>query len=189
MSHEADPDHERSPTRRSLLSAAALGAGAALWPGVAGPSRAELAGAFVAAPTGTQMTPDRKIQDKFRELPSLDDFGPVGDGKTDDAERVQSALDWAAQRPGTRLRVPPRMYGLRRPVLIPENLELHGEMPGAGNVPLCGFRALPGFTSPYTLHYQSGRGPTKMVIAALLISKEWTENASFNRRLHLRDLF
>jgi hypothetical protein len=191
MSHEADPEHERSPTRRSWLSAAALGAGTALWPGAAGPSRAELAGALPPDSTGAgiQIPSERNTQDKFQELPSLDDFGPVGDGKTDDAEQLQSAFDWAALRPGTRLRVPPRMYGLRRPILMPENLELHGELPGAGNVPLCGFRALPGFTSPYTLQYRSGRGLTETVVAALLISKEWTENAAFNRRLHLRDLF
>jgi hypothetical protein len=170
-------------SRRTFLKGVLAAGG--LSPSTAEGNSAEPASSFSIDNSGVVRT----TQEKLRELPSIDDFGPVGDGKSDDWQRIQSALDWAGQRPGTRLRVPPRMYGLRRPLLVPESLELLGELPGAGNAPLCGFRALPGFESPYALNYGTSAGPREMPIAALLIAKEWTENAEFSRRLHLRDLF
>jgi hypothetical protein len=132
---------------------------------------------------------ERTVQAKLRELPSIEDFGAVGDGKTDDRARIQAALDWAGKHPGIRLRVPAKIFGLRGPLLIPQDVELQGEVPGAGNHPLCGFRALAGFASRYTLRYRGRSGVQEMNVAALLISKEWTENSTFNQRVHLRDLF
>jgi hypothetical protein len=120
---------------------------------------------------------------------SLDDFGAAGDGRSDDWKQIQAALDWAAERPGTRLHVPPRMFGLARPLLLPEGVELQGEVPGTGNAPLCGFRALPGFTSPYAMRFMAEGSMGQAAVAALAISKGWSENASFNRSVRIRDLF
>lgn len=131
----------------------------------------------------------RSLDEKLAEFPSLSDFGAVGDGETDDSEAIQAALDWAEANPGTRLRVPPRMHALGQPLLVPESIELLGELPGAGNSPICGFRALPGFQSAYTQRYWADDQPQELPVSALLISKGWAENAAFNRRIHLRDLF
>lgn len=178
--------HNNWLTRRSLLWTSILGAGGFR------PGAVEAAGPKVApgavVPAGVDSVAQTS-QGKLREHASLDDFGPVGDGKTDDWQHIQSALDWAGQRPGTRMRVPPRIFALRRPLLIPQSVELVGELPGEGNAPLCGFRALPGFETPHALRHGSGPGTRKMPVAALLMSKEWTEGADFGRRLHLRDLF
>lgn len=130
----------------------------------------------------------RSLDKKLAEIPSLLDFGVVGDGETDDSEAIQAAVDWAGASPGAMLRVPPRIHGLRKPILIPESVELLGELPGAGNTPLCGFRALPGFQSLYSQRYWSGQEPRELSVSALLISKGWAENADFNQRIHLRDL-
>ena len=177
---------ERSSRRSFLTRAALLGAGAGVAPAMARAEDHGLDAAFAPDWAGSVARP---VGEKLRELPSLDDFGPVGDGVTDDWAPVQAALDWAGQRPGARLRVPPRMFGLRRPLLAPDSIELLGELPGAGNAPLCGFRALPGFQSPYIQTYGTGGGTAELPVAALLISKGWTENSEFNRRVHLRDLF
>ncbi|RUU13963.1 hypothetical protein EOD23_02730 [Mesorhizobium sp. USDA-HM6] len=181
-----DEDQGGPPSnRRRLLLAGLAGAGAALPAGVS--ANASDAGAefSLAAPGSVK----RRIEDKLRELPSLDDFGARGDGVTDDSEALQAALDWAGQRPGTRLRVPPRVFGLARPIAVPQSIELAGEVPGDGNSPLSGFRALKGFETPYVLHYSSVEGVAPLPLAALLVSREWVEGKDFARRLHMRDLY
>ena len=173
------------PSRRAFLArSSALGAGAALGAGMA-----EGAWAQDSAETAAQRPSGDTGQDSGRGFPSIADFGAVGDGRSDDSVAVQAALDWAGARPGTRLRVPPRIFALGRPLLIPESIELAGEMPGAGNTPLCGFRALPGFASPYRLRYGVSGDVQQLGVSALLISQGWVDNAEFNQRLHLRDLF
>ena len=180
-----ESEFELQPTRRSVLWSSILAA-AGIGSGSVQAANPESSGTYMPGGTGSMA---RTIQKKLREFPSLDDFGPVGDGKTDDSARIQSALNWAGERPGTRLRVPPRIFGIRRPLLIPQSVELVGELPGEGNAPLCGFRALPGFESAHVMRHGAKPAVQEMPIAALLISKEWTEGADFSRRLHLRDLF
>lgn len=171
--------------RRRLLAAGVLGSGSLA---VASPvaDGAEMHGKFDLEPG---VGKPRTMAGKLAESPSLADFGPVGDGVTDDWRAVQAALDWAGSKPGTRLRVPPRVYAIGRPLLIPQGIELVGEVPGDGNNALCGFRALKGFQSPHKLRVSSAKGSRDIGIAALLMSREWADGRSFARRLHLRDLF
>lgn len=131
----------------------------------------------------------RSINDKLAEMPSLDDFGPIGDGKSDDWEKVQAALDWAGGRPGTRLRIPPRVFALSRPLLVPQSIELIGEISGDGNIPLSGFRALKGFSTNLSMRQAAKDAVEDMIIAALLISKGWAEGAKFSRQISLQNLF
>jgi hypothetical protein len=178
-------------SRRQFLKLAALGASASAigcTPTGKDDTAKELEHASLFVQDGAGAV-ERTVQAKLREQPSVEDFGAIGDGKTDDRATIQAALDWAGEHPGTRLRVPAKIFGLRGPLLIPQDVELLGELPGAGNHPLCGFRALAEFSSPYTMRYLCGSGIQEMNIAALLISKEWVGNSTFNQRLHLRDLY
>ncbi|HZD53337.1 MAG TPA: glycosyl hydrolase family 28-related protein, partial [Woeseiaceae bacterium] len=120
---------------------------------------------------------------------SITEFGAVGDGETDDSQAIQAAVEWAARHPGTALHVPARIFGLRHPVRVPGAIELAGEVPGSGNHPLCGFRALPGFRCELVQRYRAAGTMQRLDVAALLMCEEWTRNAEFARRLHLRDLF
>lgn len=169
-------------TRRSVFFGSLAGA----FGGTASAGRADLPASF--APEG-QGSVERSIQDKLREFPSLDDFGAVGDGKADDSDRVQAALDWAGSRPGTRLHIPPRVFALSRPLLVPESIELAGEVSGDGNIPLSGFRALKQFETPHSMLVSSKTDSQEMPIAAVLIGKQWAEGAAFGRRVHIRDLY
>ena len=36
----------------------------------------------------------RTVADKFRETASVEDFGAVGDGTTDDTDNINEAIDW-----------------------------------------------------------------------------------------------
>lgn len=167
------------PSRRSLL----MGAG--------------MVGMVGMAPTagGTETAdpelrrPPRLAEPLATPRVSVMRFGAVGDGTTDDSLAIQAAVDWAARHPGTALHVPARIFGLRHPVRVPGDIELAGEVPGTGNHPLCGFRALEGFRSELVQRYSTGGAMRSLNVAALLVSKEWTENENFAYRLHLRDLF
>lgn len=175
---------------------AALTRRVALWGAVAGGSGqlqsvsyAETPGAKMNFVSDAAGSVKRSVEEKLRELPSLDDFGTIGDGKTDDWAGVQAALNWAGSRPGARLRVPPRVFAVSRPLLVPESIELLGEVSGDGNKPLSGFRALKGFETPHTMILAEKGIKELMPIAAVLVSKQWSEGASFARRLNIRDIY
>lgn len=146
------------------------------------------AGAGLALPAEAA-TPDGGPKHSVARGPSIIDFGAVGDGVTDDASAIQDALDWAGRSPGSALHVPARMFAIGRPLLIPEDIELAGELPGSGNRPLCGFCALPNFHSDLQQTYISDGRTKTLDVAALLICQEWTRNEDFAGRLHIRDLF
>ncbi|SOD93427.1 glycosyl hydrolase family 28-related protein [Caenispirillum bisanense] len=159
------------PTRRALLAAATLTAGGAVLP----------AAATAATPVADAPPPGG--------WPSLADFGAVGDGRTDDRTAVQAALDWAGERPGSSIRVPDGLFGLGGPLLVPDKIEIVGLMPGSGNSPMCGFRALPGFASDLVQRYRTREAEQSLPVAALLVSREWVAGKDFAGRLHIRDLF
>src|SRR5262245_29097447 len=85
-------------SRRQFLRLAALGASASAI--VCGRTAKAVNGNFkhggVFIQEGASVV-QRTMQAKLRELPSVDDFGAIGDGKTDDRPGVQAALDWAGQ--------------------------------------------------------------------------------------------
>ena len=52
----------------------------------------------------------RTVQSKLREVVSVEDFGAVGDGATDDTAAIQKALDYANAQGGTVIHIPSGTY-------------------------------------------------------------------------------
>lgn len=65
----------------------------------------------------------RAFQEKFREIPSVQDFGVEGDGATNDTVNFQKAIDAINVRGGGRLLVPAATYMLGR-IYIKSNVTL-----------------------------------------------------------------
>ncbi len=134
----------RSPlTRRGMIggtlsaSAAATLAGsssdAAQEPGVTnvpGSPLAQLRAAIGASLIGFARIGDGRsagtVQRKLFELPSIVDFGAVGDDRNDNTDAIQRAIDTIATQGGGLLLVPAGIFQIRRALILRTNVRLSG---------------------------------------------------------------
>ena len=73
---------------------------------------------FTAAKTGAVA---RTVDSKLEDIVSVEDFGAVGDGVTDDTAAIQAAIDWAeSQKPvrGGTILLGPKKYATTAPLII-----------------------------------------------------------------------
>lgn len=66
------------------------------------------------------------VQRKLSELPSIVDFGAVGDDLTDDTHAIQHAIDTIATQGGGLLLVPAGIFQIRRALILRTNVRLTG---------------------------------------------------------------
>lgn len=66
------------------------------------------------------------VQRKLSELPSIVDFGAVGDDRADDAPAIQQAIDTVSATGGGLLLVPAGTFRIERPLWLRSNVRLTG---------------------------------------------------------------
>lgn len=71
------------------------------------------------------------VQRKLSELPSIVDFGAVGDDRTDNTDAIQRAIDIIATQGGGVLLVPAGIFRIRRALTLRSNVRLTGVGPAA----------------------------------------------------------
>lgn len=69
----------------------------------------------------------RTIQDKLRERISVEDFGTAHDGVTNDAAKIQAAIDYANSLGGGVVSFGPYIYAIAAELNVPRNVELLGQ--------------------------------------------------------------
>ncbi|WP_440980282.1 glycosyl hydrolase family 28-related protein (plasmid) [Sphingomonas pseudosanguinis] len=66
------------------------------------------------------------VQRKLSELPSIVDFGAVGDDRTDNTDAIQRAIDTIATQGGGLLLVPAGIFQIRHALILRTNVRLTG---------------------------------------------------------------
>jgi len=82
---------------------------------------ADLGGGFIQAGTGAQQ---RTVESKLQDVVSVKDFGAVGDGVTDDTDKIQAAITASV---GKACFFPAGTYIIGARINVPSNVELLGD--------------------------------------------------------------